>query len=116
MSLATTLDIAGIDISVRAGNNLSQPFRWLQVAGGAPVDLTGSTLRFRTAWSGGALAKAVTITNAAGGEFTLDLTVAETRALPIGRVAFYEIERRIGASQKTIIEGFLDVSKGVNDD
>jgi hypothetical protein len=39
-----------------------------------------------------------------------------TRELPLGRVALYEIERRIASSQSRLIAGFLVVREGRNSD
>lgn len=43
-------------------------------------------------------------------------TIAETRTLPLGRLAKYEVERRIDGNQQTIAAGFVIVEGGLNSD
>lgn len=110
-------------LSIWKGNTVSFPIR-IQTRDGAtltPVNLTGSTLVFRAAWPNGSIRKegagqGFAITNAAQGEATLAFTVEETRSLPVGNAARYEIERRIGGAQTTLLYGDLKVSEWVNDD
>lgn len=47
---------------------------------------------------------------------SLELTAAETRKLGEGRVNRYELERRIGGSEHTILAGFIVASVGSNGD
>lgn len=109
------------DLAIWKGNDFALPLRLKTRSGAslAPVDLTGSTLVFRAVWPGGSLRKPSpdgwTI-NAAQGEATLALTVAETRLIPMGARVKYEIERRVGSSQATIMYGLVKVSEWANDD
>ena len=51
------------------------------------------------------------------GEVTLKLTPEETRLFAVGKLrSRYEIERRIGGDEFTILSGCLIVVQGVNDD
>jgi hypothetical protein len=110
-------------LSIWKGNTVSFPIR-IQTRNGAtltPVDLSGSVLVFRASWPGGSLRKeeaeqGFAITSAPQGEATLAFTIEETRRLPVGSVVRYEIERRIGATQTTLLYGELKVSEWVNDD
>jgi hypothetical protein len=110
-------------LSIWKGNSPSFPITISTRTGEAltPVNLTGSTLVFRAVWTNGSLRKegtgqGFTITNAAAGQATLAFTADETRLLPTGSVARYEIERRIGGGQTTLLYGNLDVSEWANDD
>lgn len=105
------------DLSIWKGNTFSMPIRLKTVTGGTatPVNVTGSTLVFRVVWPGGSFEKDLTLTNAALGEASLSLSVAETRGLPTGRNR-YEIERRAGADQTTLIYGEVVASEWANND
>lgn len=88
-----------------------------------PIDLTGSTVVFRAAWgSSGAIRlvsgtdSEVDLTEAAEGEVTITLSASHTREIPKGRIARYEIERRIDGVQTTLVYGFLNATEWVNDD
>jgi hypothetical protein len=80
------------------------------------VNLTGSTLQFRAEWAGGSLVKDLDITDATLGIAELRLTGVETRGVPQGLAARYEIERSVGAEEKTIAFGQLIASGGLNTD
>lgn len=101
------------------GNTFSLGLRFS--AGGLALDLTGSELVFKAAWTDGALRKTTAdddgfdILSPQEGTARLSLSVAETRTLPTGEVKF-EIERRIAGEQKTFIYGVLICSEWVNDD
>jgi hypothetical protein len=106
------------DISIWRGNTETLPLA-VKVRSGAtlvPVNLTGSTLRFRAEWAGGSIAKDITITDAALGLAELVLSTAETRGVPQGSTARFEIERWVGLDQKTILYGRLVASGGLNPD
>lgn len=87
-------------------------------------DLTGSELVFRALDASGTElfrfssedATELEITDASAGEYTFSLTGAQTRLVPLGRVAKYEIERRVGTSQESFMAGFLIGEGGANDD
>lgn len=110
------------DPQVWKGNTFRLPIGISTVTAGvkSPVNLTGSSLVFLATWSGGSLRHetgdgSLTITDAVSGEAALTLSVAETRALPIGRIK-YEIERRLSGDQTTILYGELVVTGWSNDD
>lgn len=96
----------------------------------SPVDLRGSTMVLTVAWAAGTqngvtwlagtLRKefplALDSPSAELGEYEITLTVEETRRLPIGQIAKYEIERWMGDEQKTVLYGTFRVGGWVNDD
>jgi hypothetical protein len=106
------------------GNSLDQHFRFL-VAGAppAPADLTGDEIVFRIAWADGAIEKSTAVADsglafvdAAIGEVALFLTVAETRQVPRGRAAKWEIERRRAGAQTTLAFGEVIAGDWINTD
>ena len=115
--MTATYDISGI----RRGNTFERVFRFKDSDGDA-VDLTGSvmvasivsgsvTIRKSTA-DGGLLMPTPT-----NGEITLRLTPTETRQLEVGKLRTrYEIERRIGGNETTILAGCMTVTEGINND
>ena len=115
--MAASYDLTGF----RRGNNFRRTFRFKDAAGG-PVDLTGSvlvfvaeagTVRVMKSTEDGSLA----MPNPAAGEIALNLTPAETRLFPVGRLrARYEIERRIEGDETTLVSGCITVMDGINDD
>ena len=106
---------------VRRGNTYERLFRFKDGAGD-PVDLTGSEIIFiaeatistiRKTTADGSLQMPTPST----GEVTLKLTPEETRLFAVGKLrSRYEIERRIGGDEFTILSGCLIVVQGVNDD
>lgn len=114
-----------LNLTIWKGNSYSQPLRLSTRDGDndlVPVGLAGSELVFVAAWRGGTLRKSTadedgfSITDAANGRVLLSLTKVETRALPPGRTATYEIERRTGGEQTTILYGDIITTGGTNDD
>lgn len=111
------------NLEVWKGNTFALPISLKTRTNGVttPVDLTGSILVFRAEWTGGFLRKSTAIADgfsvldAVAGSARLTLSVAETRALPVGRIK-YEVERQTGADQTTILFGELVVAGWVNDD
>jgi len=110
-------DLTGL----RRGNSFRRTFRFKD-SNGVPVDLTGSVLVFVTEAGATRLVKStadgsLTMPNPSNGEITLTLTPAETRQLPVGRLKTrYEIERRIGTEETTLVSGCITVMDGINDD
>lgn len=103
----------------RQGNTLPIVLRFTQ-ANGDPYDLTGSEFVLRVAFPGGAYVK-----TSEDGDITIDtvtatitatLSVAETRAMPVGSFAKYEVERRYNGQQETMLDGTITVREGVNTD
>lgn len=109
------------DLDVWKGNDWSQTFSFVD-GSGAAVNLTGGVLVFRVTRNGTELLRksspssGITIATPSNGQAVVTLTVAETRALPYGMVALYEIELRDGAGQTTLLAGRINVLGGVNDD
>ena len=108
-------------IGLRRGNSFRRLFRFKD-AEGSPVDLTGSTLIFSASAANVSIRKSTSdgtllMPHPALGEITLHLTPAETRLLPVGRLRTrYEIERRIGDEETTLVSGCITVMDGINDD
>jgi hypothetical protein len=106
---------------LRRGNTYERLFRFKD-GDGNPVDLTGSEIVFiaetvtstiRKSTADGALQMPMPTM----GEVTLKLTPEETRLFAVGKLrSRYEIERRIGGDEFTILSGCLIVVQGVNDD
>lgn len=103
------------NLDVWKGNTLSVTFGF-KTDDTTPLDLTGSTLDFRAIWAGGEIRKNLTVATPANGEAVLALTVEETRELPDGAIAKYEIERRIGGAQTTLVYGTIVATGWANAD
>ena len=105
----------------RRGNSFRRIFRFKDGAGD-PVDLNGSVLVFVAEAGLVRLVKStadgsLAMPDPAAGEITLNLTPAETRQFPVGRLrARYEIERRIEGEETTLVSGCIAVMDGINDD
>ena len=106
---------------LRRGNTYERLFRFKDGAGN-PVDLTGSEIVFIAETTTSTIRKttadsSLQMPTPATGEVTLKLTPEETRLFAVGRLrSRYEIERRIGGDEFTILSGCLIVVQGVNDD
>ena len=115
--MAASYDLTGL----RRGNSFRRIFRFKD-SDGYPVDLAGSTLTFVAVGDGATIRKftgdgSLMMPDPASGEITLHLTPAETRLLPVGRLKTrYEIERRIGDEETTLVSGCITVMDGINDD
>ena len=115
--MAAVHDLTGL----RRGNSFRRTFRFKD-SGGEAVDLTGSVIVFVIEAGAVRLIKStadgsLAMPDPASGEVALHLTPAETRQLPVGRLKTrYEIERRIGDEETTIVSGCITVMDGINDD
>jgi hypothetical protein len=115
--MAASYTLAG----VRRGNSFERMFRFKDSVGQA-IDLTGSVLVFIAETATSLIRKSTSdgtllMTVPASGEITLKLTPAETRKFVVGRLkSRYEIERRIGGHDETLVIGCLVVEEGLNDD
>lgn len=99
------------------GNTEERHFRFLSLREPrTPLDLTGSVLVFRAEHPRGSLRRTMSLDAPASGEASLRLEPAETRALPPGTLTAFEIERRIGGRQTTLVIGLIRAMGGVNDD
>ena len=115
--MSTSHDLTGF----RRGNSFRRTFRFRDAYGDL-VDLTGSVLvfvaeagtaRIRKSTEDGSLA----MPDPVAGEIVLNLTPAETRMFPVGRLRVrYEIERRMEAEETTLVSGCITVMDGINDD
>ncbi len=110
-------DLTGL----RRGNRFRRTFRFKD-SSGDPVDFTGSVIVFVAEAGATRLVKStadgsLAMPDPTAGEITLSLAPAETRLLPVGRFrARYEIERRIGDEESTLVSGCITVMNGINDD
>lgn len=115
--MTTPHDLNGL----HRGSTFERLFRFKDGAGN-PVDLTGSEIIFIAETTTSILRKttadnSLQMPTPAGGEVTLKLTPEETRLFAVGKLrSRYEIERRIGGDEFTILSGCLIVGQGVNDD
>jgi hypothetical protein len=106
---------------VRRGITYERLFRFKDGAGD-PVDLTGSEIIFIAETEVSLIRKttadgSLQMPTPTMGEVTLKLTPEETRRFVVGKLrSRYEIERRIGGDEFTILSGCLIVVQGVNDD
>ncbi|WP_293862511.1 hypothetical protein [uncultured Alsobacter sp.] len=110
------------DLDVWKGNTFARTFR-LTTDDTTPLDLTGSVFVFRVVDSGAEIIRyesgtddELAVPTPANGEVNLLMPVAGTRTLPEGSVARYELERRIGLEQTTLLYGLLVVTGWANDD
>ena len=98
---------------------------------GAPFDLTGQTVIFRVMQGATEVLRkaspaAITLSNgtdasgaaaAVPNRITIPISVAESRTLEAaGAPLTYDVERRSGATQRTIIAGNIFIEPGANDD
>jgi len=97
------------------GNTLTRTYRF-RTGPTQLLDLTGSTLVFRAAWLGGEIRQNLAIAAPLSGEAELSLTVEQTRSIPTGDTARYEIERWIAGRQETLLFGKVVASEWVNVD
>jgi hypothetical protein len=90
---------------------------------GDRYDLTGSDLYLTVAVGTMTMISLSTVANP--GRLVIDLpnskiswapTLAETRLLPLGAVARYELERRKAGAQTKVVAGLISVSGGINPD
>jgi len=109
-----------ITLDVWAGNDEPYEFNFVNESNVA-IDLTGATLVFRATWPGGTLRFTTSdpelqiVGLPTAGRVRLNLTTAQTASLPLGNIALFEIERRIGSDQKTLVAGSLNVGYRAND-
>lgn len=114
--------MSAADINIVQGTTQTQEWECLQ-ADESPFDLTGSTVLLFISWPGGttikrssAVAESGLTHGGADGKISWHYSTEDSRALPVGRVARYEIERRIGSNQGRLLAGYITVEEGANDD
>lgn len=110
------------DITITRGNGpLAWRFLILDAAGSAVNEayMSASEWRLRIEAPGmsplvltGARAPSSTPVNAVD----VTYTVAQSRLIPSGSVASYELERRAGGIQQTVCMGRITAAGGINDD
>ncbi|WP_264045539.1 hypothetical protein [Methylobacterium flocculans] len=110
-----------VDITIRRGNNAPAVAWELVDENDAPLLLAGRSLVLTLKWGGGRMRKESTTADG----FTVDSTtstvtwtpsLAESRAIPLGRLSRYEIELRDGDLQITIVAGSVTGVDSLNDD
>lgn len=112
------------DIPITRGNNFP-PVQWLFLASENPdvlFNLAGSVFKLRVYWPAqqinvasdtDPLVLAIDLVTAI---VQWNYSVADSRLLPAGRIARYELERWIGGTQQSVIAGFVAVEIGANPD
>ena len=122
----TTTDSDGgpalVDFDFWRGSNLPPVIWGPEMENGAPFPAAGSRFILTISWDGGLIRKDTEVEADAfvlderTSELTWTPTLAESRSIPIGPVAQYEIERRIGSFQEPFITGIINGKGGINDD
>lgn len=112
------------DIEIIRGNNFP-PAKWQFLASEDPVEfypLDGSVFKLEVTWPG---APAIIKTTDADSELVIGLadstvtwnySTEQSRSLPLGRIARYELERWAGGTQQSLIAGYFVVDAGANPD
>ena len=108
-------------IELVRGNHYSAEFEFLQSDGVTPQDLTGATIVWRATNGGTQVLRmdttaGITVPTPSNGKAVLSLTPTNTRALPQGAVALYELELRQGGKEITVFHGKINATLGNNDD
>ena len=104
------------NFNIWRGNSETLKFRLLASAG-VPLDLTGSEVTMYIDSAGELTTHTATVVDPVTGEFSIFLSAAVTRALSTSAyVPKYEIERKIGQEQKTILHGNLLIGGGLSND
>lgn len=112
------------DLEIIKGNNYP-PAMWQFLVSEDPdvlFPLDGSVFKLTVTWApSGTIVKASDVDPELVIDFeqsvlTWNYTAAQARALPLGRIARYELERWIGTTQQSLISGRISVSKGANPD
>lgn len=113
---------ARVDLPIWAGSTSDVALcLWLDDDHTVPLDVTGSELVWRVVVVGTEVLRrstpdGVVITSTVG-RVEIPISVADTRLLPAGSAARYELEQRIDGIERTLVYGSLLVSVwGGNDD
>lgn len=112
---------AVVDFDLWRGSNLPPVIFGLENEDGTPFPVAGSEFVLSIRWGGGSIRKSTAVgdgfvLNETTSELAWSPTLAETRLVPLGRLSRYEVERRIGGTQDTLISGFITGKGGNNDD
>lgn len=111
-----------VDLPIWAGNTSDVALRlWLDDGRTVPMDLTGSDLVWRVVVGGAEVLRRMTpdgvVITATVGRVEIPISAADTRRLPTGSTARYELEQRVDGIERTLVYGSLLVSLwGGNDD
>ena len=108
---------------IRLWRGTTRAIGWrLKDGNGDLFDLTGSTFRLSIAATGVVL---IAKNSESADGLAIDVleatvtwtpTLVESRLIPLGRVANYELERRIGAAQEIVAWGQVEGLGGINAD
>lgn len=111
-----------VTAQVWRGTNEAQEWAFTNEADNSPFDLTGYTVRLRVLVRGTAVITLVSGTDAhlvnggTSGLVTWTPTVAESRLIPRGERATYELERRATGVERPLCAGRMRGLAGDNDD
>lgn len=111
------------DLEIVQGNNYP-PAQWQFLVSMDPdvlFDITGSVFKLTVTWPGGEIEKSSDIDDDLAVDLPTSMVVwnyssDDSRSLPLGRIARYELERWIGLTQQTMIKAAVAVSTGYNPD
>lgn len=110
---------AQYDIKVRRGNNVPVAWRFKN-ADGSLFGIGGDVFQLTIVWGGERIEASTedsTLTrNDPQATISWRPTLEQTRDLPDGRQATYELERIASGEQRTLVEGFVVVEGGINGD
>lgn len=124
-AMVSYLPLGPADVEIVQGNNYP-PLQWqflAQELPDIPFSLAGSVFKLRLAWPGAAAL--TSSSDVPADNLTLDdengmvswgYSLAQSRALPLGRLTSYELERWIGGTQQTLVRGMICISAGNNPD
>jgi hypothetical protein len=108
---------------IRIWRGATRPVAWrLQTGDGNLFDLTGSTFRLSVAAAGVVLiakdseASDGLVIDVSQATVTWTPSLVESRLIPLGRLASYELERRIGDDQEIVAWGQVEGLGGINAD
>jgi hypothetical protein len=113
------------DIEIVAGNN-SPPVSWQFLDTEGPPEVLfpldpASTFYLTIKWPGGSLRRNTEddpdlVIDLGQAMVSWNYNIADSRAMPFGRVATYELEWRVAPMQVTYIAGGVMISGGINAD
>ena len=107
-------------VEIFAGDSHTLAFSVVDAAGTA-IDLTGATIKWKMARSGvipaeiiKSIGSGITVTNAAGGQFTVDLTTTDTAPL-LGLYYFQALVIDSAGNQSVIAHGDLTLNLNIKE-
>ena len=113
--------LSSLDVVIRRGNNVPAVAWALVGEDDNPLPVSGRTFILAVRWRGGVIRKTTAASDglaldAATSTLTWTPSLAESRAIPLGRLSRYEIELREGDLQVTIVAGSVTGVDSLNDD